>query len=189
MSKILKEEQVFNDFFTVLKAQVTYKGVDSKKDITATRLCLERGDSVAVLLFEKDTDSFLFTKQYRYPSARREKPIMVELVAGSLTQGENPQECARREVKEELGYEVKTMQLITTYFPSPGGCSEQIHLFYSEVDTTAKIQKGGGVETEQESIELVKIPKSEIRDKLQSGFFNNSISIIGLQWYLLSQRI
>lgn len=187
MSKILKEEQVFNDFFTILKAQVTYKGVGSKKEIEATRLCLERGDSVAVLLYEKDTDSFLFTRQYRYPSARREKPMMVELVAGSLTQGENPQECARREVKEELGYEVETMQLITTYFPSPGGCSEQIHLFYSEVHSVAKTTKGGGLETEQESIELIKIPRPEIREKLQRGYFNNSISIIGLQWFLLSQ--
>lgn len=187
MSKILKEEQVFSDFFTILKAQVTYKDLDSKKDITATRLCLERGDSVAVLLYEKDTDSFLFTRQYRYPSARREKPMMVELVAGSLTEGENPQECARREVKEELGYEVETMQLITTYFPSPGGCSEQIHLFYSEVHSVAKTTKGGGLETEQESIELIKIPRPEIREKLQRGYFNNSISIIGLQWFLLSQ--
>jgi len=183
---IHNEQEIFNDFFTIIKAHVSYDSFETGETIHASRLCLERGDSVAVLLYEADTNSFLFTKQYRYPSARRDKPIMIELVAGSLDAGEQPEACARREVQEELGYEVTALQLITTYFPSPGGCSEQIHVFYGAVNSNAKTTKGGGLASEKESIDLVKIPKSEIASKLQSGFFNNSISIIGLQWYLLN---
>lgn len=186
-TEIANEKVIFNDFFKVLKAQVSYPSCNTYEFITATRICMERGDSVAVLLFEKDTASFLFTKQYRYPSARRDCPFMVELVAGSLGQDENSMDCARREVSEELGYEIRTLELITTYFPSPGGCSEQIHLFYSEVQSKDKTAKGGGLDTEKESIELVKVPISEIAAKLKSGYFNNSISIIGLQWYLLNK--
>lgn len=181
-----QEEVILHEFFTVLRAQVTYKNFETGELIHAKRVCLERGDSVAVLLYEIDTNSFLFTEQYRYPSARREKPMMVELVAGSLAENENPENCARREVLEELGYEIASLELITTYFPSPGGCSEQIHLFYASVHSSAKTEKGGGVANEQEAISLLKIPKTEITAKLKSGYFNNSISIIGLQWYLLN---
>jgi ADP-ribose pyrophosphatase len=185
-NKIHKEEVLLIDFFTILKAEVSYESFETKKPIHASRLCLERGDAVAVLLYEVDTDCFLFTKQYRYPSARRNKPIMIELVAGSLDIGEHPESCARREVQEELGYKVEALQLINTYFPSPGGCSEQIHVFYATVHSSEKTTKGGGLATEKESIDLVKIPKAEIASKLKSGFFNNSVSIIGLQWYLLN---
>ncbi len=179
------EEVILDEFFKVLRAQVTYESFETGEIIHAKRVCLERGDSVAVLLYEADTDCFLFTNQYRYPSARRNHPFIVELVAGSLASDEIPKDCAGREVQEELGYHVKDLELITTYFPSPGGCSEQIHLFFAIVNSDSKTSKGGGLSSEKESIDLVKIPRSEITDKLKAGFFNNSLSIIGLQWFLL----
>lgn len=179
------EEVILQEFFTVLRGQVTYEAFETGEIIHAKRVCLERGDSVAVLLYEEDTDCFLFTNQYRYPSARRNQPFIVELVAGSLASDELPGDCARREVLEELGYDVKNLELITTYFPSPGGCSEQIHLFYAALNSDDKTSKGGGLSSEKESIELVKIPRAEINEKLKAGFFNNSLSIIGLQWFLL----
>lgn len=184
-TSITNEQIVFNDFFTILKAQVTYPSFETGEIIKANRLCLERGDSIAVLLYEANTDSFLFTEQYRYPSARRNQPFMLELVAGSLEANENPISCARREVLEELGYRVKELELISSYFPSPGGCSEQIHIFFATVNSHDKIKKGGGVDSEKESIQLIKIKKEAIREKLANGYFNNSITIIGLQWYLL----
>lgn len=184
---ITKEKTVYHGFLKVLEATITHDTFHKDETITATRECLERGDSIAVLIYEKDTNSFLFTRQYRYPSARRNHPWMLELVAGSLKEHEDPKECAQREIEEEIGYEVHELEFITTYFPSPGGCSEQIHLFYTEVDSVAKTHKGGGVDSEKEDIQLVKIPKDQITQKLNDGSFNNSISIIGIQWYLLNK--
>ncbi|GAL76869.1 ADP-ribose pyrophosphatase [Nonlabens ulvanivorans] len=93
---INNEKTVYNGFFKVIDAQVTYDKLNESGTIEATRICLERGDSVAVLIYETDTDSFLFTKQFRYPSARRNHPWMLELVAGSVEEGENPMDCATR---------------------------------------------------------------------------------------------
>ena len=185
--KIQKEEKVFDDFLKIYKAEVTHDTFNTDKEITATRLALDRGNAIAVLLYEIDTDSFLFIRQYRYPSARRSQPWTVEIPAGAIDPNESAKEAAIREVKEEIGYQIDRLEFIVEYFPSPGMLSEQISIFYGEVTSNQKIAKGGGSISEKEDIELVKISRRGIRQKLETGFFNNSISIISLQWYLLNK--
>lgn len=182
---INNEEQVFNDFLKIYKAEVTHDSFHNEKPITSTRLALDRGNAIAVLLYEKDTDSFLFIRQYRYPSARHGHPWTIEIPAGAVDTDESIEEAAIREVREEIGYQINRLEFIVEYFPSPGMLSEQISLFYTEVTSDQKTSKGGGAVSEKEDIELVRIPRREIKQKLQDGFFNNSISIISLQWYLL----
>jgi ADP-ribose pyrophosphatase len=184
---IQKEEKVFDDFLKIYKAEVTHETFNTDKEITATRLALDRGNAIAVLLYEIDTDSFLFIRQYRYPSARRSQPWTVEIPAGAIDPNESAKEAAIREVKEEIGYQIDRLEFIVEYFPSPGMLSEQISIFYGEVTSNQKIAKGGGSISEKEDIELVKISRRGIRQKLETGFFNNSISIISLQWYLLNK--
>jgi ADP-ribose pyrophosphatase len=184
---INKEELIYNDFLKIYKAEVTHDTFNSDKKITTSRLALDKGNAIAVLLYEKDTDSFLFIRQFRYPSARHGHAWTLELPAGAIDKNETTQEAAIREVEEEIGYEVDQLECIVEYFPSPGMLSEQISIFYGEVTSDQKTSKGGGSISEKEDIELVKIPRSEIHQKLQERFFNNSISIIGLQWYLLNK--
>ncbi|SCY08651.1 ADP-ribose pyrophosphatase [Nonlabens sp. Hel1_33_55] len=183
--RIEKEKKVYDGFLKVLEAQVKHDTFEQETYITAKRECLERGDSVAVLVYEVDTDSFVFTRQFRYPSARRGSPWMLELVAGSIDDGESDIASAKRELQEEIGYQVDKLEKIHTYFPSPGGCSEQIHLFYTEVHSSQQTQTGGGKESEKEDIQIVRIKKLEAKKILLEGAFNNSISIIGLQWWFL----
>jgi ADP-ribose pyrophosphatase len=166
---INKEELVYNDFLKIYKAEVTHDTFNNDKKITAYRLALDKGNAIAVLLYEKDTDSFLFIRQFRYPSARHGYPWTLELPAGAIDKNETTQGAAIREVEEEIGYQVDQLE------------------FYGEVTSEQKTSKGGGSISEKEDIELVKIPRSEIHQKLQERFFNNSISIIGLQWYLLNK--
>ncbi|PRP66356.1 NUDIX domain-containing protein [Nonlabens agnitus] len=183
--RIEDEKIVYKGFLKVLEAQVTHDTFNQDHQKQATRECLERGDSVAILIYERDTDSFLFTRQFRYPSARRDAPWMLELVAGSIDTGETDIASAKRETREEIGYEVEHLERIHTYFPSPGGCSEQIHLFYTEVNQSQQTESGGGKPSEKENIQTVRIKKSEAKKMLLEGAFNNSITIIGLQWYFL----
>ena len=98
--KIQKEEKVFDDFLKIYKAEVTHESFNTDQEITATRLALDRGNAIAVLLYEKDTDSFLFIRQFRYPSARHGQPWTLEIPAGSIDQNESTKEAAIREVKE-----------------------------------------------------------------------------------------
>lgn len=186
--RILTEEKILDDFFQVYKARVEHDTYNSNRIITATRVALDRGDSVAVLIYEKDTDSFLFTEQYRYPSSRRDCPFMLEIVAGAVDEGESAEQAGMREIKEEIGYEVSSLKLIHEYFPSPGMSAEKIYLYFTTVNSSDQKHKGGGSISEKEDIKLIKLSRKQALKMLQSGHFNNSITIIGLQWFFLNEQ-
>jgi ADP-ribose pyrophosphatase len=185
--KILKEEVIFDNFFTIKKARIEHETFNSEA-IQVERLCFERGDSVAVLIYEKDTDSLLFTNQFRYPATKEENGWILELTAGSIKSDEDPREGAIREVEEEIGYEVADLVFINSFFVSPGGTSERIMLYYSEVDSSKKVATGGGVISENEDIQLVKLKTAEVIDRLKNNNFRDAKTIIGLQWFLLNKR-
>ncbi len=75
--KIIKEEIVFDNFFKIKKAKIKHELFDSNT-IEVDRLSFERGDSVAILIYEKDTDSLLFTNQFRYPTIKEKDGWILE---------------------------------------------------------------------------------------------------------------
>lgn len=180
---ISDEKIVFNDHYKVVKAQVTYETFNGGK-INTKRFAFERGDSVAIVLLEKETNSILLTNQFRYPACKHNMGWLLEIPAGSLEENENPDECIIREVLEELGYKIETPELISTFYTSPGGSTERIFLFYKEVSQKDKTAKGGGNDHEYEDIETVRIPVSEITKKLLE--LRDAKTILGLQWFLLN---
>ena len=180
--KILQEETVFDQFFKIKKAKIEHDTFDEGK-ITVDRLCFERGDSVAILLYEKDSDCFLFTNQFRYPTLQ-EGGWIIELTAGSIDKDEEPENAVRREVEEEIGYTLGEMQFLYSFFVSPGGTSERIFLFYAEVNSLQKTFEGGGKFSEKEDIELVKIKREDLAEKAASNFFRDAKTIMGVQWVL-----
>lgn len=177
------EKIVFDDHFKMLQAIVSY---DTFKggEIKTRRLAFERGDSVAIVLFEVETQSILFTNQFRYPSCKHDKGWLLEIPAGSLDKDEEPSECIVREIMEELGYEISNPTHINTFYTSPGSSTERMFLFYKEVSEKNKTSEGGGKPGEHEDIQLVKIPISELSEKIPE--FSDAKTIIGLQWVLMN---
>ena len=182
---IKNEKVVFNDHYKILKAQTTYETFKGN-NITTDRLAFHRGDSVAIVLYEKDTDSILLTNQFRYPTTQHNEGWILEIPAGSLEENEKASNCVQREVLEELGYQIKNSQLIFEFYTSPGGSTERLSLFYAEVSSEDKIEAGGGVTSEDEDIQLVKMPISEIEHYLSEKIIDAK-SIIGLQWFLFQK--
>lgn len=182
---VSEEKIVFNDHYKMVKAKVTYDTF-GRKQITTSRLAFERGDSVAILLLEKDSDSILLTNQFRYPTCKNADGWLLEIPAGSLEENEKPEACIIREVMEELGYKIKTAKLLTTFYTSPGASTERVFLYFSEVSKNDKIAKGVGNESETEDIQLVKIPIYEIGSKISE--IKDAKTILALQWFLLNDR-
>lgn len=145
----IKETVILDGFLKIIRADI----VD--KDSNFSRLCMERGDAVAVLVYDSISAEFIFVKQFRYPSHRRGISEMLEIPAGSLKQNEDPITCAKRECIEEIGYNFDSIRALGVYFSSPGGTSERIHLFLARA--TERVSEGGGLEEENESIEVVKL--------------------------------
>ncbi|WP_026450538.1 NUDIX domain-containing protein [Aequorivita capsosiphonis] len=182
---IANEKAVFNDHYKMIQAEVTFDTFDGNK-ITAKRLAFERGDSVAILLVEKETQSVLLTNQFRYPSCKNNDGWLLEIPAGSLEKNEDPKDCVIRETMEELGYKIDKPEHISTFYASPGAGTERMFLFFSEVSQKDKTEKGGGVDDEKEDIQLVKLPIAEIASKILE--LKDAKTILALQWYLLESQ-
>jgi ADP-ribose pyrophosphatase len=75
-----------------------------------------------------DDGRILFVRQYRESVGAE----ILEIPAGRLDQGEDPVECARRELEEETGCRAAGIRKLTQFFPVVGYSTEVIHLFVAE---------------------------------------------------------
>lgn len=125
-------------------------------------------DSVAVLLYHTEKDSFLLVKQFRpvilLNSTRQiEDAYIYELCAGICDKDKSLKETAAEEVDEERGYgvEANNIELIAEFHTCVGISGAYQSLFYAEIDDSMRIHDGGGDDTEE--IELVWLPRSEAK--------------------------
>lgn len=189
---ISSKTRPYSGFLKIDKIKFEYDAFKTHERIKVEREVLERGDSVAVLIYESDSDSILFTKQFR-PGAAEKDLIdgyddagwLLEIPAGMIDVGEDPQQAAMREVQEELGYAISSCKSITQFYVSPGGSTERIFLYYADVKQSDKTHTGGGLQTEHEDIALIKIKKSDLSQAIQNGNIRDAKTMVALQWLML----
>lgn len=142
---------------------------------------LERGDAVAVLLFDPRRDEVLLIEQFRIgPAVRGEHPWLVEVVAGMIDAGEDAEAAARREAEEEAGYRPSRLQHLGRYYSTPGGSSERIDLFLGLVDRDRPAGNGGGMDHEHEDIRAFWLPREEAMRWLAEGRINSGAPMLAL---------
>lgn len=141
---------------------------------TGRREVAEHPGAVAVVA-ETDEGKILMVQQYRYPVGR----VLLEIPAGKLERGEDPAECACREMIEETGYRPGKLELLTKFYTSPGFCNELIYLYEG-----LNPGKAGEPEDSEENIKVVRLDKSSIREMIISGEIADAKTIIGLLWIL-----
>ncbi|MCB0213577.1 MAG: NUDIX hydrolase, partial [Anaerolineae bacterium] len=182
--KIESRRIVYDDFFKIEEAYVRREGFDGQLSDPFRILSFERGDGAAALLFNIDTQRLILINQFRYPTyANGQGPgWIIEIIAGTVAAGEDPQETIRREITEETGYYVDELTPITTFYPSPGGSSERLFVYYAEVDNHHKIESGGGLATEHEDIQIVEYTLPDAWQALAAGQIVDAKTIIALMW-------
>ncbi|MBN2431041.1 MAG: NUDIX domain-containing protein [Acidobacteria bacterium] len=120
-------------------------------------------DSIAVLLYEIDTHSFILVKQFRPPVyLHNGDGFTYELCAGLVDKELPLAEIAREEIREETGYEIALTDLreVTSFYTSVGKSGARQYLYYAEVTGRQRRSAGGGVENED--IEVIKLPQERI---------------------------
>ena len=186
--EIKKTKRVFDGFFKIDEATLQHEKFNGEMSNEMKRLCFDRGDAMAAVIYNRDNDSLIFTKQFRYPvyTKEPESSYFLEIVAGMIPKDKSPEDTLKSEVMEELGYKINNMRIIGVFYLSPGGSNERIYLYYVEVTNKDKTEKGGGLESENEDIKIVIIKKSHIYRLLSPNIYNinDAKTIIGLQWFL-----
>jgi len=127
------------------------------------------GSAVIVPVFADDTVALV--RQYRHPAVR----YLLEIPAGSLDEGETPEEGAARELEEELGFRAGALEKLTEFFVSPGFCEEKMWI-YLATDLTETAQRL----EDDEIIEVVRIPFTRALEMITDGEIEDAKTIIGL---------
>jgi ADP-ribose pyrophosphatase len=185
---IARQQRLFDDFFKIDELLVTHRQIDGTTSSVQRRLVFERGDSVAVLLFNRDRRAVVLVEQFKAPTLiarRRDDPAttdgwLVEPLAGMIDTGEAPEAAAIRETLEETGYRIREPELIGRFFVSPGGTSERVFLYFAEVGDADRVGKGGGID--DEDIKVLEIGLEELFEQLARGLIEDAKLAIGAYW-------
>lgn len=169
MQIISSKELLKNKLFTVVE-EVAHdpSGFEIHRSII-------RHPGSAVMMAVDDNERILLVKQFRLPA----EADLWELPAGRLDPGETPIVAARRELREETGYEAATWTPLISYWPSPGYVAEKMNLFLAEGLTAGKPQP-----MEDERIEMRWFEKAEVGNDIHSGTIIDGKTIIGYYAWL-----
>lgn len=175
--RIIEENRISDGYLKIDEALVSQKEKDGTYK-NYIRYRIDRPDAVVVLLYNPQKDIVVLVRQFRYPVVEEILRVggnlqtgVIEAVAGKIDPGEKPKETALREVREEVGYNIKEKDLIplSRGYSSPGYSSEIIYNFAAIVTDKDKVSKGGGKEDEFEDIDIIEMPYLQFRSLVESG--------------------
>ncbi len=124
-----------------------------------------------VILALKDSETILLVKQFRYPIMTAD----LELPAGKLERGENPDLAAKRELEEETGYRAKNWTSLGYIYTTPGFCDEKLYLYKAE-----DLEFVGEHPDEGEIIKASEIKIHELKQKIKNGEINDAKTLCAI---------
>lgn len=188
--RINKEETLSEEKYPLKK--YSFERLDSKgKWQQQVREVYDHGNAVTALLYNRQQDTVLLTRQFRLPVWLSEggTGLLTETCAGLIEDGEDPASTMKREIEEETGYKVDSVQLVFEAYTSAGFSQEKVYFYLAEYQPHHKETEGGGLEEEGEDIEVVELGFDEAWQQLQQGEIHDVKTIVLLQhWQMLKKR-
>jgi GDP-mannose pyrophosphatase NudK len=181
----IKKEEILSETEYALK-KITFELKGEKQ----TREIYDRGNGATILLYNKEKGTVILTRQFRLPSYvnGNKTGMLTETCAGFLD-GDDPESCVRRESEEETGYRLKEVKKVFEAYSSPGGLTEILYYFVAPYADEDKINGGGGLQEEQEHIQILELPFSKAFEMVQNGEIRDAKTIILLQYAKINQLV
>jgi ADP-ribose pyrophosphatase len=120
----------------------------------------------------KDDRTVVLIRQYRHAVGG----YIYEIPAGKLHLGEDPRECAQRELEEEIGYKAGVLDHITSAYTTPGFTDEVIHIYKA-----TQLQRGTQNLGHDEVLEIAEFPLEKTITMIRDGVIQDAKTIVGLQ--------
>lgn len=161
------------------------------KSANLTHEVYGKNDGVAILLYNPSTKKVILSKQFRMPVmvAGVNNGFSIEVVGGALDENESPENCVIRETEEEVGYRIPKAKYISTVFLSPGIVKERVYLFIGEYNEEHKTENGGGLEEENEEIEVLETDFSDALKMIETEEIIDARTIMLLQYLQIYRLI
>ena len=144
--------------------------IEEPGDIRATREVVRHPGSVVILAVD-DQDRLVLVRQYRYPV----DDVIWEIPAGRKDAGESAEEGARRELAEEVGAKAERLELLLSFYATPGYCDEVMHLFRA-----TGLRKEAAAPEDDEHIEARWVTLEEARAMAARGEVRDAKTLLAL---------
>jgi len=131
-----------------------------------------RHPGAAAVVPVKDDGTVVLIRQFRHAAGG----FIYEIPAGKLHSGEDPLDCASRELEEEVGYRASSFELLFSIFTAPGFADEVIHVYKATGLTTGRQQLDP-----DEVLDIIEMPLAEAVNKIEDGTIRDAKTIVGLQ--------
>jgi len=170
-----------------LDSQETYRGraINLRVDTVmkpsgrkTTREVVEHSDCIAVVVVD-DQGNLLLVRQFRHAVGK----FLLEIPAGGVDPGEEPIDCVRRELQEEIGYLPKKIDKLGGFYSIPGYGTEYLHCYLATELVPSRL-----VAEDTENIELVRVLPNQIPHLIASGEICDAKSIAALLTFLFIRR-
>lgn len=187
--KIKAKTLLSDNWYTLNKFTFDFQ----KKDgtwITQEREAYDRGNGATILLYNKTQKTIILTEQFRLPTYVNGNPtgMLIETCAGLLDK-DNPEDCIRKETEEETGFRITEVKKIFEAYMSPGSVTEILYFFIAEYDKGMKVSEGGGLEEEQENIEVLELDFGKAYNMIYTGEIKDGKTIMLLQYAKIHELI
>jgi nudix-type nucleoside diphosphatase (YffH/AdpP family) len=176
--EITKTELLSDNWYLLNKVTYNFTPENGEPEVQR-REVYDRGNGAAILLYNKEKQTVILTRQFRLPTFLNgnESGMMIEVCAGLLDE-KNPEDCIKRETEEETGYRIHEVKKVFEAYMSPGAVTEILYFFTAEYQPEMKVSDGGGLATEHEYIEVMELPFAQAMTMVYNGEIKDAKTIM-----------
>ena len=183
--KIINKKNLYSGFFSLNKYEFIHEKHNGKWTSALKREVFSGAHVSTLLPYDPIKKEIILIQQFRAGVlSRYDESYLLEIVAGIVDEGENPEQTAIRECFEETGCEVKKIFPIQSYFPAPGSSESYYHLYLGEIQAFDG-ERIKGLEKENEDILVKSFKIDEVRQMLKEKKITNGLTLVALQWFFL----
>ena len=185
---ILSRDVKYDGFSSLTECRIAFTRSDGERT-EVTREVHDHGHGVCVLPVDRERHVALLVRQVRIVLLANgdPDPMLLEVAAGLVDEGESPEETAIREAEEELGFRISDLQHVTTCYPTPGVVSETQTSYLASYSLTDRVAAGGGLDEEGEDIIVEEIALDELGEAVLQGKLRDAKTILLVQHLMLSE--
>ena len=175
--KTISSENIFSG--KVISLQVDEVELPNGK--IAKREIIKHPGAVAIIAIT-DENKIVMVEQYR----KALEQTIIEIPAGKLESGEQPDVCAKRELEEETSYECESLELLNSFYTSPGFANEIVHVYLAKGLT--KKEDAAGLD-EDEFVNLMELTIGEALQAIEEKKIYDAKTIFAVQYLQLKEAL